>query len=494
MLSVSVSDRIRFKTKKGEVVTALPVTVEFGKFVRGDKTSRISNTEEWNRLNLGGYHTEQVLSPSDLLHAVVALYNVCLSEQTAEELYRRVCLEGAKTLLLIRDTSEILKEWENRAASIQSGSRDSLGEINNNPIEKKNGDEDSAANTSQESSTIPEHTSEEECSNSGCFPNGNEEKSWIFRDQKREEGNVDVLNKNGLVSSVTSSSKTERCTRTEMPFSNIFSDSLDSDSDSNGEEEEEDNKQEYFKGLQKFLKMVENRRNETKIAQERYSLQPSHVGIEHRLIACATFHKEYNIPGIRVVNLILLAVRKRYRKCCLGRYLVERLKNPSQVGPYDALVVEAKNSSQKFFKKNSFVDDAILCSKFRDIENFKENSKILCYLPPFDGHYPALPGVQCWNNPESLACMQEEVDRWRQKSLESFQSYFGCLTRLKQEISRLHNLLRRQALTIVLLKKKNEELQNKLSEVDTISVQSLIEVLQTEKSQIEKSLQQPKLA
>ncbi|XP_023213558.1 uncharacterized protein LOC111616378, partial [Centruroides sculpturatus] len=92
-----------------------------------------------------------------------------------------------------------------------------------------------------------------------------------------------------------------------------------------------------------------------------------------------------------------------------------------------------------------------------------ENTTILCYLPPFDGHYPPLPGVYDWDKPESLTAMQDEIEKWRQKSLESYQSHFTCLTRLQQEVLRLHNLLRRQETTITFLKKENYILQARLS-------------------------------
>ncbi|GFU00188.1 uncharacterized protein TNCV_801691 [Trichonephila clavipes] len=37
---------------------------------------------------------------------------------------------------------------------------------------------------------------------------------------------------------------------------------------------------------------------------------------------------------------------------------------------------------------------------------------LLCYLPPFDGHYPPLPGAQDWNSADAMVAMEEEVEKW----------------------------------------------------------------------------------
>ncbi|XP_023221586.1 uncharacterized protein LOC111623293 [Centruroides sculpturatus] len=662
MLSVSIADRVRFKGKKGDVVTALPVTVEFAKFVRGDKTSRLANIDEWSKLNLGGFDSEQIASPSDLLHAVVALYDTCLPDLTAQVLYKTVCVEGSKTLFLLRDTSEILKEWENQIISSPSSRsrEDSLGEINNNPLTGNDNRKsvNSIVTTTQDhdrsaASTPKYHSGDDDYSSTTISPVQDEWRPWSSRNRRSGEATPErnvFLNKNiPITAPLSDNGKTDGYSHAESPFSDIFSDSVDSESESDLEERRENttvlcylppfdghypplpgvhdwdkpesltamqdeiekcdleekrenttvlcylppfdghypplpgvhdwdkpesltamqdeiekwrqkslesyqaqftcltrlqrevfrlhnllrrqeatitflkkenyilqarlSRGEFFKtftyifrrgpsicrdirfscinddfsrGLETFLRSVASRRKESRIAQETYCLLPSHVGIEHKLIASATFHKNYKIPGVKVVHLSLLTVRKRYRKCGIGKYFLKRLKNPSQVGPYDALVVHAKNSSQNFFRKNGFTDDVILCSRFGDLEERRENTTVLCYLPPFDGHYPPLPGVHDWDKPESLTAMQDEIEKWRQKSLESYQAQFTCLTRLQREVFRLHNLLRRQEATITFLKKENYILQARLSRVERKSAQTLIEALEKEAADFER--------
>ncbi|GBN66233.1 hypothetical protein AVEN_18717-1, partial [Araneus ventricosus] len=111
---------------------------------------------------------------------------------------------------------------------------------------------------------------------------------------------------------------------------------------------------------------------------------------------------------------------------------------------------------------------------------------LLCYLPPFDGHYPPLPGAQDWNTVDAVVAMEEEVEKWRQKSLEAYQTQVTCLTRLQQEVLRLHNLLRRQETTIQFLKKENQRLQGRLTKVERKSAQALIDVLEKEAADFER--------
>ncbi|KAL3225621.1 hypothetical protein MRX96_025728 [Rhipicephalus microplus] len=117
------------------------------------------------------------------------------------------------------------------------------------------------------------------------------------------------------------------------------------------------------------------------------------------------------IPGTRVCFLSLLAVRKGFRQHGIGSYLLKQIKSPSVIGPYDALLVRAPTVSRRFFIKHGFTDDIVLSSRFMEADEADYEGSLLCYLPPFDGHYPSLPGTPEWNQPEALAAMEEEVER-----------------------------------------------------------------------------------
>lgn len=195
--------------------------------------------------------------------------------------------------------------------------------------------------------------------------------------------------------------------------------------------------------------------------------------------------------------LSLLAVRKGFRQHGIGSYLLKQIKSPSVIGPYDALLVRAPTVSRRFFIKHGFTDDIVLSSRFMEADEADYEGSLLCYLPPFDGHYPSLPGTPEWNQPEALAAMEEEVERWKQKSLESYQCQVTCLVRLRHEVLRLHGLLQKQEHAMQALRKENCRLQSRLSRVEKKSARSLIETLEKEAADFERlcnlgqQLQQP---
>ncbi|XP_076341442.1 uncharacterized protein LOC143241978 [Tachypleus tridentatus] len=630
MLSLSVAEQVHFRNKKGNVVTALPVTVEFGKLIKDDRNTRNSSFREWKKQLNSAQASEQVASPKDLLHAVVALYHTCLPGFSPQSVYSTVCGEGSRTLLLLRNSTEILQEWEDQISnpehSLGGKQSTSLGEINNNPLrlhqneeqdnlrrnlspwrqhpresqlslnnetlpsehhkdppkhvnilnkqnqqvtdaevtvtteqpqeqinnesllnkipkktndisnvdalveQKYNGKENSDATDSNLFQQVTESVDERDAqhvtkrdSNSdrehlyvdtSITPNllsdstnhddqstpikteGTEgsDKEWLHwvpkkRNEEDETGwkisHFGSRNNRKYYLGLCDNVKSDLETSTESPFSDIFSDSGEiSTSDSDMEDEEDGD--DASRGLEAFLRAVAARRKERITSIEMGFLRPTQVGMEHKLIASATFQKNYRIPGAKIVYLSFLAVRKKFRKRGLGSFLLKKLKTPSLVGPYDALVVRSENSTLQFFRKNGFTDDIILNSKFRDVDEGCDNSTLISYLPPFDGHYPPFPGTKEWNRPEAVVAMEEEINTWRLKSLEAYQAQVTCLTRLQQEVLRLHALLRKQEAVVQFLKSENQKLQNKLQKEERKSTRDLVESLEKEASEFEK--------
>ncbi|XP_022241330.1 uncharacterized protein LOC106459192 [Limulus polyphemus] len=641
MLSLSVAEQVHFRNKKGNVVTALPVTVEFGKLIKGDRNTRNSSFREWKKQLNSAQASEQVASPTDLLHAVVALYHTCQPGFSPQSVYSTVCGEGSRTLLLLRNSTEILREWENQIANPEHRLRDqqstSLGgwystdsscviksttillkqyqdqeqdnlrrnlspwrqhpresdcslkdetlpsedfkdppqhvntlnkqnqqltdpgetlanehhreQTNNEPLlnkisgetndlsnvdalveQKYNGTNNSDVTDSNSCQQVTESVDERDAQqmttrdstsdrehlyvdtsitlsllsdstnhvdqSTPMMTKGTESshEEWLPWVPKKRNEEDEASRKMSHVSSRNSSKyplglcdnvKPDLETSTESPFSDIFSDSGEiSTSDSDMEEEEDGD--DLSRGLEAFLKAVAARRKERMISVEMGFLLPTQVGMEHKLIASVTFQKNYRIPGAKIVYLSFLAVRKKFRKRGLGSFLLQKLKNPSLVGPYDALVVRSENSTLQFFRKNGFTDDIILNSKFRDVDEGWENSTLISYLPPFDGHYPPFPGTKEWNRPEAVVAMQEEMNTWRLKSLEAYQAQVTCLTRLQQEVLRLHALLRKQEAVVQFLKNENQKLQSKLQKVERRSTRALVESLEKEAADFEK--------
>ncbi|XP_072278838.1 uncharacterized protein [Pyxicephalus adspersus] len=88
------------RRKNGEskklTFSAFSVGVEFYRLLKQDSATVIPNVSNW-----------------DLLNIVIALYHVCLPDIGVENLRSTVCAKGAKTILLLRDYQEVLKEYQN---------------------------------------------------------------------------------------------------------------------------------------------------------------------------------------------------------------------------------------------------------------------------------------------------------------------------------------------------------------------------------------------
>ncbi|XP_022250621.1 uncharacterized protein LOC106466848 isoform X2 [Limulus polyphemus] len=509
MLSLSILDHVRFKNRKGNFVTALPVSVEFFKLLKEEKNSRNSNvTSEWKKYTSNSRLDEDQVTPlSDLLHATVALYITSLPKVTSASLYKTVCGEGARTLILLRDKRETFQEMENHGISNlllnrSQISRAAPGEINNNPIltsqltktsvsaEKKRPlREDRKNNSVDQLEEFSGSNSDDPSVLLNPHKDYNSIISWMSLNEFPGGRAYDKkLQGDFRLSQISTPSTCESVklpnsglnTPCESPFFDVFSDSEDG-TDSNSEIEEEEDLDDFSRGLQVFLKAAALRKRGRRAG----SIDITQVGMENRVMAAATFQKNYRIPGSKVVSLILLSVRKKFRKCGLGNFLLEKLKSPSVVGPYDALVVRANNSTVQFFIKNGFTDDIILNSKFREVDESWNDCTLMTYLPPFDGHYPSLPGTTEWDRPEALAAMEDEIEKWKQKSLEAYQAQVTCLTRLQQEVLRLHELLKTQQMTIHTLKTENKRLQSKLKN-ERRSTQELITSMEQKAADFER--------
>ncbi|KAJ8040738.1 hypothetical protein HOLleu_15125 [Holothuria leucospilota] len=217
-------------------------------------------------------------------------------------------------------------------------------------------------------------------------------------------------------------------------FADVFSDTESDDSSSSESEDEVD----FSKGAELFLQLVKERREKRKQTQEAdLSLD---IGIESRLVGCATWEKSHVCPGEHVIQIDLLAVRRRYRKSGVGKYLLQKLKDPSMVGVYDSLVVYADHSAVDFFSGYGFSDDIVLNSKFSELDDNWTNCTLMCYLPPFTGQTVS----HTSNESLDLKAMELEIQKWTLKSREAYQAQFGCLMRLRHEVIALRALVSSQ--------------------------------------------------
>lgn len=69
------------------------------------------------------------------------------------------------------------------------------------------------------------------------------------------------------------------------------------------------------------------------------------------------------LQGKLVINLVILKFYEFVAIFSLN--MLQTLKDPTIIGPYDTIAVYADNDAVDFFKRNGFTDDVVLCSRFR---------------------------------------------------------------------------------------------------------------------------------
>jgi DNA mismatch repair ATPase MutL len=213
----------------------------------------------------------------DLLHAVVALYDQSLPDVTTEIIYSHVCRAASKTLLFIRDKEGALQEI----------------------IEK-----DKLKNTMKEESSNDESCTDNTTSNVADSEINEGE------DDEKEKENEEEKDENEDNEDEDESSAEE----TGL-FDDVYSDTESSEeSEESSDSEEED----LSAGSKEFVEAVKHRRE----LRSAGKFTDECIGIESQLAGAASFERLVGKDEVGVVQLSLIAVRRRYRKRGLGRRLI----------------------------------------------------------------------------------------------------------------------------------------------------------------------------
>ena len=77
------------------------------------------------------------------------------------------------------------------------------------------------------------------------------------------------------------------------------------------------------------------------------------VGIENRIVGCATFEKSYCRPGEKVIHLTLVAVHRRHRKIGVGHKLIEFIKVKLYERMYPSVVFQIRCKSHTTLSRYS---------------------------------------------------------------------------------------------------------------------------------------------
>ncbi|XP_031420206.2 uncharacterized protein si:dkeyp-50b9.1 [Clupea harengus] len=231
----------------------------------------------------------------------------------------------------------------------------------------------------------------------------------------------------------------------EPHFSSCFSDSEESTEESSVDQEDTAGAlgsvwQRFCRGLEEFQALAQQRRALRRAARGEQLLPPSAVGVESLIVGVATYELKTLTTGDKVLQLSLIAIRKSYRSCGVGRYLIELLKSQSVCGSYDALLAHADTDALNFFTCCGLIDDALLNDKFKEVRDEWTNTTLLSYLPAFTTESETRnPGFSL-----SLSELELEVDMTRMKALAAYQQQAVCVTRLVREVKTLREQLELQ--------------------------------------------------
>ncbi|XP_062509901.1 uncharacterized protein LOC134186012 isoform X2 [Corticium candelabrum] len=343
----------------------------------------------------------------DLLHAVVALYDQSLPDVTSDIIYSHVCRSASKTLLFIRDKEGVLQEVIKKGAT-------EVTDIKQNDV------------------TVGTLTG------NGDLCQGSSNGKGINEDEKQENG-FDNEDQNAESSD-------------EEPglFDDVYSDTCESSDDSNESTEEEED---LSIGSKEFVASVKRRR----ALRNAGKFTDDCVGIESRLAGAASIERLVGKDEQGVLQLSLIAVRKRYRRRGLGRRLLNMVKETSISGNCSSIIAYVDHAALQFFRKHGFTDDVIISSKFKHIAEHWENSTFMCYLPPFSDLKAS--GTSTAAQDVAAVCLLEnDISEWKQMNLEAQQKLVVMMERTRHQLLEMSVKIRTQDETISQLQQQVNEL------------------------------------
>ncbi|CAF0861475.1 unnamed protein product [Rotaria sp. Silwood1] len=264
-------------------------------------------------------------------------------------------------------------------------------------------------------------------------------------------------------------------------FHKVFSDlssseSSDEDGDDDDDESDDDNEHDYSIGIGKFLEKI----------------KAGKLNFHKRLIGCLSFQKTTIFPlpaqEEHVLDLQLLACRKKFRGRGIGRHLMKLLMTHDYIGEYDAIITASDQSAIDFYRKFGFTEDSIILSKYKDIGDCWTNTTKMCYLPPYNvvNDDP----IRC------LTMMDDQFQKWQKTMFSSYQNQAALFNRLKNEMIGLYAKINTQEQIIIslnrerfLLAKENASLKLKLSQSKTYAEENNEDIEQLETHQMIKDME-----
>lgn len=261
------------------------------------------------------------------------------------------------------------------------------------------------------------------------------------------------------------------CSEEHSIFSDVYSDMGNSSSDN---EEDVDEEPDFSIDAEDFVAKVKDRRKGIyTCAQNNTPSNENLVGIEHRIVGCASYERCFDKPGHKVLHLTLISVRKKWRNLGIGKYIISLIKDASITTEYDVIIVNADYSAVDFFEKQRFTSDVLANSTFADIGDTWFHSKRMCFLPSYISRsnkneiFPDL----------DLKEMELDIALWREKSLQCHQAQAIQIQKLRQEILQLRAIKSMQEDKIDTLQKENDCLRDEKFYCEQKLLQQRMEII-----------------
>lgn len=419
--SAQIDKFYSFYDRNEKRLTCQTVFVDFNNLLYNrpqSSDSNLTNNNLNNHSSEPGKDDERIISTisnQDLFHAVVGLYDASLPDMTLDVIYETVCTKQAKTIIVLRNLEETLHEIE---------------------VKRKQ-------------SSIEQQCDSEDCKFIKDLMRPETEIESSAEETSSPTAGAQISDGDSCKGKQICNELLENLLDSDDEFfANVFNECDEEINEENKEEEEES--EDFSAGLNTFKRGIILRKHMQK--QHRY-MQQQHIGVENRIIACATYSKVTVDSKDRIIQLTLMGVKKNWRKIGVGKYIVSKLTQPSVVGCYDAVVVHADYSAMEFFQHLGFSDDYLLNSRWSSICAQFTDCVLMTYIPAF-----TISGMPMSFKPDKeFDEMEDEFTLWKLKSLSAYQAQLTCLHRMKNEVFQLKSMVNLQHQLILKLFGENEQ-------------------------------------
>ncbi|XP_068116336.1 uncharacterized protein [Hyperolius riggenbachi] len=332
------------------------------------------------------------VSNQDLLNTVITLYDVCLPDIGVENIRDTVCERGARTILLLRNFEDVLKEYQdNLWPDVDVKSSPVEGESNGRGMSKFTA-------VFSDSESEEEQDSDSEVKESEKFQSTMKEfLAMVIERRHQRKHSPNIVSNIGIECCVVAALTYKNSTLILRPMVVIL--------------------ESYLKDTQEFLTAISK--------------------VENLGDTSWTKGRE------KIIEITLLSTRKRYRGCGVAKYIITLLKDASFVGFYDAIVTHADNRAVDLFSCCDFCDDIILNSRFRALDQDWTNVTTMSYFPPFSAGPAACADAKD---------LEAEITKWSQKSLAAHEAQAIFMRRVFQEMKALRKQVASQEMEIQKLK------------------------------------------